>query len=149
MRVVVQRVKNASVAVKHEIIGSIKYGLVILLGVCNGDSEADANFLADKCANLRIFEDQNGKLNLSALDVGAEILVVSQFTLYGDCRKGRRPSFVSAAKPEISEPLYQFFIMQLRAKNIKVAEGSFGAKMLVSIHNDGPVTLIIDSQSKC
>ena len=149
MRAVVQRVKSASVTVNGETIGAIKKGLMILLGICNGDTEADAIFLADKCANLRIFEDQDGKFNLSAIDVGAEFLVVSQFTLYGDCRKGRRPSFTSAAQPEVSEPLYHYFIKSLRAKNLGVAEGSFGAKMMVNINNDGPVTLIIDSPSNC
>ena len=148
MRAVVQRVSSASVEVDGEIVGSIGKGLVVLLGVRNGDTEGDARFVAEKCANLRIFGDQQGKFNLSALDVGAETLVVSQFTLYGDCRRGRRPSFTDAAHPEISEPLYSRFVDYLRATGLKVAEGVFGARMLVKINNDGPVTLIVESPAK-
>lgn len=148
MRVVVQRVTKASVSIDGKIVGQINRGLVILLGVKNGDDESDARFLADKCVNLRIFADAEGKFNLSALEVGADLLVVSQFTLYGDARKGRRPSFVDAAPPEISEPLYQRFVDYLRKSGLKVATGEFGAMMLVEIHNDGPVTIILESKEK-
>lgn len=148
MRAVVQRVTKASVSIEGKIVGQINRGLVILLGVKNGDDESDARFLADKCVNLRIFADAEGKFNLSALEVGGELLVVSQFTLYGDTRKGRRPSFVDAAPPEISEPLYQRFVEYLRQSGLKVATGEFGAMMLVEIHNDGPVTLILESKEK-
>lgn len=148
MRVVVQRVTKASVSIDGKIVGQINRGLVILLGVKNGDDESDARFLADKCVNLRIFADAEGKFNLSALEVDADLLVVSQFTLYGDARKGRRPSFVDAAPPEISEPLYQRFVDYLRKSGLKVATGEFGAMMLVEIHNDGPVTIILESKEK-
>jgi len=145
MRVVVQRVKQASVSVDGELLGRIGQGLVILVGIKLGDTETDARYLAEKCVNLRIFEDEQGKFNRSALEVGGELLAVSQFTLYGDARKGRRPSFIEAAPPEVSEPLYHQFISFLRGSGLKVAEGRFAAKMLVEIHNDGPVTLILDS----
>jgi D-tyrosyl-tRNA(Tyr) deacylase len=145
MRIVLQRVQNASVSVDDKRVASIEKGLVLLLGVQHGDSLQDAEYLAHKCANLRIFEDKDGKLNLSALEVGAHCLVVSQFTLYGDCKKGRRPSFTDAAPPEISENLYLAFTEKLRGTGLGVEMGVFGAKMLVEINNDGPVTLIIDS----
>lgn len=147
MRAVIQRVKSASVAVAGTTVAAIGRGLVILLGLHNDDSEADAQFMAGKVAGLRIFEDEGGKFNLSALDVGAELLVVSQFTLYGDCRKGRRPSFTEAAPPEISHPLYDAFVRHLRESGLKIEEGVFGAKMLVAINNEGPVTLIVDSKN--
>lgn len=146
MRAVVQRVTRASVSIEGKIVGSIGKGLVIFLGVKNGDSEDDAKFLADKCVNLRIFADAAGKFNLSALEVGGEVLAISQFTLYGDTRKGRRPSFIDAAPPEISEPLYQRFVTNLRQSGLKVATGEFGAMMLVEIHNDGPVTILLESK---
>ena len=146
MRAVVQRVSNGSVSIDGKIVGKIGKGLVILLGIRNGDTEADAKFLADKCVNLRIFTDENGKFNLSALDVKGELLAVSQFTLYGNTRKGRRPSFVEAAPPEISEPLYEKFVENLRKSGLKVATGEFGAMMLVEINNDGPVTIIVESK---
>lgn len=146
MRAVVQRSKDASVAVNGEVAGAISRGLVILLGVTHEDDEADAAFLADKIANLRIYEDESGKMNLSLLEVGGEILSVSQFTLYGDCRKGRRPNFMAAARPEIANPLYETFNQLLREKGIKVETGVFGAMMDVSLVNDGPVTLILDSR---
>ncbi|MCU0643455.1 MAG: D-aminoacyl-tRNA deacylase [bacterium] len=146
MRAVVQRVTKASVSIEGKIVGSIGKGLVILLGVKNGDSEDDAKFLADKCVNLRIFADAAGKFNLSAIEVGGELLAISQFTLYGDARKGRRPSFIDAAPPEISEPLYQKFITYLRQSGLKVAIGEFGAMMLVEIYNDGPVTILLESK---
>jgi len=126
------------------VVGAIGPGLVVLLGVKTGDTEAEARWLANKIANLRIFSDQEGKFNLSALDVGGEALVVSQFTLYGDARKGRRPSFIEAAPPEVAEPLVEKFVEFLRAKGLKVETGRFGAIMLVEIHNDGPVTIILE-----
>ncbi len=146
MRAVVQRVSSGSVSIDGKVVGKIDEGLVILLGVRNGDTEADVKFLADKCVNLRIFTDENGKFNLSALDVKGELLAVSQFTLYGNTRKGRRPSFIEAAPPEISEPLYEKFVDYLRESGLKVATGEFGAMMLVEINNDGPVTIIVESK---
>jgi len=146
MRAVIQRVSNASVSISGKVVGKIEKGLVILLGVKNGDTEADAKFLADKCVNLRIFTDEDGKFNLSALDVKGELLAISQFTLYGDTRKGRRPSFIEAAAPEISEPLYDKFVEYLKGSGLKVATGEFGAMMLVEINNDGPVTIIAESK---
>ncbi|WP_419956068.1 D-aminoacyl-tRNA deacylase [Neobacillus niacini] len=147
MRVVVQRSKNAKVTVNGEITGQISKGLVLLVGVTHQDTEEDAAFLADKIANLRIFEDDAGKMNLSLLEVGGEILSVSQFTLYGDCRKGRRPNFMEAARPEQANPLYETFNGLLREKGIKVETGIFGAMMDVELINDGPVTLIVESKS--
>ncbi|MDF2788566.1 MAG: dtd [Neobacillus sp.] len=147
MRVVVQRSKKAKVTVNGEITGQISKGLVLLVGVTHQDKEEDAAFLADKIANLRIFEDDAGKMNLSLLDVGGEILSVSQFTLYGDCRKGRRPNFMEAARPEQANQLYERFNGLLREKGIKVETGIFGAMMDVELINDGPVTLIVESKS--
>jgi D-tyrosyl-tRNA(Tyr) deacylase len=144
MRIVVQRVSKGSVSVKGEVVGSIDQGLVLLVGVTHEDGEHEAKFLANKVANLRIFPDDEGKFNLSALDVGAEALVVSQFTLYGDARKGRRPSFVRAAQPEIAEPLIERFVSFLKEEGLRVETGVFGAMMLVEIHNDGPVTVILE-----
>jgi D-tyrosyl-tRNA(Tyr) deacylase len=146
MRALVQRVTRGSVTVDGEIIGEIGKGLVILVGVGQGDEEKDARYLADKCVNLRIFADEAGKFNRSLLEVGGEILAISQFTLYGDASKGRRPSFIDAAPPEISRALYDSFIASLRGFNVRVAEGRFGAMMLVEIHNDGPVTLMVESR---
>ncbi|MBD3287998.1 D-tyrosyl-tRNA(Tyr) deacylase [candidate division KSB1 bacterium] len=146
MRAVIQRVTKATVSVEDKIVGKINKGLVILLGVKNGDTEEDARYLAEKCANLRIFTDENNKFNLSALDVGGEMLVISQFTLYGNTSKGRRPSFIEAAPPEISEPLYEKFVDFARESGLKVECGIFGAMMLVEIHNDGPVTIIAESR---
>ncbi|ALC89828.1 D-tyrosyl-tRNA(Tyr) deacylase [Bacillus sp. FJAT-18017] len=147
MKAVVQRSKQASVTVDGEVVGSIPKGLVVLLGVTHEDTEKDAAFLADKIANLRIYEDEEGKMNLSLLDVGGDILSVSQFTLYGDCRKGRRPNFMAAARPEVANGLYETFNSMLRDKGITVETGRFGAMMDVSLVNDGPVTLIIDSKA--
>ncbi|HAL62701.1 MAG TPA: D-tyrosyl-tRNA(Tyr) deacylase [Chloroflexi bacterium] len=147
MRAVVQRVREASVSIEGERVGEIGKGLVILLGVAQGDSGREARYLAEKIAHLRIFADEEGKFNLSALDVGAQALVVSQFTLYGDTRKGRRPSFISAASPEVAEPLVARFIDSLRAVGLQVESGRFGAMMLVNIANDGPVTLILDTEA--
>ncbi|MDF2858345.1 MAG: dtd [Neobacillus sp.] len=147
MRVVVQRSKKAKVTVEEKIVGQISKGLVLLVGVTHEDNEADAVFLAEKIANLRIFEDDAGKMNLSLIDVGGEILSISQFTLYGDCRKGRRPNFMDAARPDQANLLYESFNRFLRNKEIKVETGIFGAMMDVELTNDGPVTLIIDSKS--
>lgn len=146
MRAVVQRVTEGSVTVEGKVTGEIKNGFVVLLGVGNEDTEADADYIADKVSNLRVFEDENGKMNLSLKDVGGEILAVSQFTLYGDCRKGRRPGFTEAAPPEKAKALYDYFTDRLRKADIKVGEGIFQADMLVKIYNDGPVTLLLDSK---
>ncbi len=147
MRVVIQRVQEASVSVDGQVVGQIGRGMAILVGVTHGDDEGDARFLAQKVATLRIFEDAEGKFNLSALDVGGAALVVSQFTLYADTRRGRRPDFIDAARPEVAEPLIDKFVDLLRAQGLTVATGQFRAKMLVKIANDGPVTIIIDSPS--
>ncbi len=144
MRAVVQRVTEASVSVEGEMVGSINKGLVVLLGVTHDDSEENAKFLANKIANLRIFADQDGKFNLSAIEVGADALVVSQFTLYGDASKGRRPSFTKAARPHAAEPLVDEFVAFLREEGLHVETGIFGAMMLVEIQNDGPVTIILE-----
>jgi D-tyrosyl-tRNA(Tyr) deacylase len=145
MRAVVQRVREASVSVDGQVVGAIGVGLVIFVGVTHDDSEQDAQFLAQKIATLRIFEDTAGKFNLSALDVGGSALVVSQFTLYADSRRGRRPDFIAAARPEVAEPLIEQFVALLRQQGLKVETGQFQAKMLVKIHNDGPVTILLDS----
>jgi D-tyrosyl-tRNA(Tyr) deacylase len=145
---VVQRVSAASVTVAERETGAIGRGLLILLGVTTGDTEAEARFIADKCVNLRIFADEEGKMNRSVLDIGGEILVVSQFTLYGDCRRGRRPSFVAAAPPAVSEPLYEYFVKQIAAAGLKTATGVFGASMRVRLENEGPVTLIVEKDRK-
>lgn len=144
MRVLLQRVSYASVTVDGRVVGEIDRGFVVLLGVTHGDSEAEARWLANKVAGLRLFEDNEGKMNLSLFDVEGAVLVVSQFTLYGDARKGRRPSFTDAARPEQAEPLVDTFVQQLRQRDLPVATGVFGAMMKVEIHNDGPVTLMIE-----
>jgi D-tyrosyl-tRNA(Tyr) deacylase len=144
MRAVVQRVSRASVTVDGEVVGAIGPGLIVLLGVTHDDGPEEADWLARKVVGLRIFEDGAGKLNLGLLDVEGQALVVSQFTLYGDSRKGRRPSFVDAARPEVAEPLVQRFADTLRQHGVHVELGRFGAHMLVEIHNDGPVTLILE-----
>jgi D-aminoacyl-tRNA deacylase len=145
MRIIVQRSKEASVTVEEKIIGKIDHGFVLLVGVTHEDREEDAAYLADKIVHLRVFEDENGKMNHSLLDVGGSILSVSQFTLYGDCRKGRRPNFMAAAKPEYALSIYQYFNEQLKQKGVHVETGEFGAMMNVSLNNDGPVTLILES----
>jgi D-tyrosyl-tRNA(Tyr) deacylase len=145
MRALVQRVAKGSVTVDGNVVGAIDQGLVILLGICNGDTEKAARYLAEKCVHLRIFEDARSKFNRSLLEAGGDALVISQFTLYGDTRKGRRPGFEAAARPEIAEPLYKFFVQELRRFPIRVAEGVFGAMMMVEIHNDGPVTFMLES----
>ncbi|OFI05243.1 D-tyrosyl-tRNA(Tyr) deacylase [Clostridium acetireducens DSM 10703] len=146
MRAVIQRVKSSKVEIKGEIIGEIGKGLNVLLGISKEDTLEDVKYLKDKILNLRIFEDENGKLNKSLLDVKGEILIVSQFTLYGDCRKGRRPSFTEALGGEDAEKLYREFVSQCKDTLKKVETGKFGADMLVSIENDGPVTLLIESK---
>ncbi len=146
MRAVIQRVIHASVSVSDRTIGSIGPGFVILIGVTHSDQAVDAQILARKIANLRVFEDAAGKMNLSLLDVSGEALVISQFTLYADCRKGRRPSFTDAAAPDLAVPLIDRFIQALQAEGVrKVSTGEFGANMLVEIHNDGPVTISLDT----
>lgn len=146
MRAVIQRVKESSVSVNNEKIGKIGSGLMVLLGVAETDRVEDADYLAAKIVNLRIFEDENHKMNRSLLDIGGEILVVSQFTLLADCRKGRRPSFVHAAGPNKANELYERFVEQVRQKGVNVATGRFRAMMDVSLINDGPVTLIVESR---
>jgi len=144
MKVLLQRVSQARVTVDDQIAGEIGRGFVILLGVTHTDTQQEADWLANKVAGIRLFEDDQGKMNASLTDVAGEFLVVSQFTLYGDARKGRRPSFTQAARPEQAEPLVDYFCGKLREKGFKVATGVFGAHMHVDIHNDGPVTLMIE-----
>jgi len=144
MRVLIQRVSKASLTVDDKVISQIEKGLVVLLGVGHGDGEEQVAFLTEKTANLRIFEDEEGKTNLSVLDVKGEVLVVSQFTLYADTRKGRRPSFMDAALPEAAQPLVNQFAELLRARGIPTQTGQFGAHMLVEILNDGPVTIWLE-----
>ncbi|PZD94158.1 D-tyrosyl-tRNA(Tyr) deacylase [Paenibacillus sambharensis] len=145
MRVVVQRCRSASVTVAGEVTGTIEEGLMLLVGFTQRDTERDIRWMADKLAGLRIFEDQDGKMNLSVSDIGGAVLSVSQFTLYGDCRKGRRPNFMAAARPDQAEPLYNQFNELLRAQGLHVETGRFGAMMDVELINWGPVTLIVDS----
>lgn len=147
MIAVVQRVSRASVRVEGEIRGAIGRGLLILLGVARGDGESEASWLAKKCAELRIFSDSEGKMNLALADVGGAALVVSQFTLLGECVKGRRPSFTGAAPPAEAVPLYEYFVRELRDRSLRVETGVFQAMMEVELLNDGPVTLILDSRS--
>lgn len=144
MRIVVQRVRRAAVSVEEQTIGAIGPGLVVLVGVAHGDTEAEAEWLARKVVGLRIFEDAEGKMNASLLDVGGEILVISQFTLYADARKGRRPSFTDAALPEQAEPLVECFARVVAGAGVAVQSGVFGAHMLVEIFNDGPVTIWLE-----
>lgn len=145
MRAVLQRVTSGKVTIEGNIVGEIGNGFVVLLGVGANDSEAEVDLLANKIANLRVFADVEGKFNLSALDVKAEMLVVSQFTLFADCHKGRRPSFTDAARPELAVPLYEKFVERLRSMGFKVETGVFQADMLVEIHNSGPVTIWLDT----
>ncbi|MBI5667581.1 MAG: D-tyrosyl-tRNA(Tyr) deacylase [Chloroflexi bacterium] len=146
MKVVLQRVSRGSVTVEERVVGAVERGFVALVGVTHNDTRAEADLLAKKTANLRVFEDADGKMNLSALDVGAGVLVISQFTLYADSRKGRRPSFTDAARPEVAAPLVEYYAERLRAEGIqRVENGVFGAMMQVEIHNDGPVTIMLDS----
>ena len=145
MRAVVQRVSRAQVTVADELTGTVNKGLLVLVGVTEGDTEKDAQYLADKVTGLRIFEDENGKMNLSVKDVGGEILSVSQFTLYGDCRKGKRPSFDKAARPEAANLLYEKFNELCRQQGVQVETGVFRSHMQVELVNDGPVTILLDS----
>ena len=146
MRAVVQRVTDADVSVENQVKGSIGRGFVVLLGVEEGDNETDADYIAEKVSGLRVFDDSEGKMNLSVTDIGGELFSVSQFTLLADARKGRRPSFIRAAQPEEANRLYEYFNEKVREKGVTVAEGVFRADMLVRINNDGPVTILLDSR---
>jgi D-aminoacyl-tRNA deacylase len=148
MRAVVQRVTRAKVTVEDTIVGEIRNGLVVLLGIARDDSEADADYLVSKIAALRIFDDEDGKMNRSLRDIGGGMLVVSQFTLYGDVRRGLRPSWIEAAAPEVAKPLYEYFVAQARALVDQVACGSFRSMMQVELVNDGPVTIMLDSRKQ-
>ncbi len=148
MKALLQRVTTGSVSLGDEEVGRIGRGLVVFLGVASGDTEKDAQYLAQKIANLRIFSDEEGKFNLSALDINGELLLVSQFTLLADTRKGRRPSFIEAAPPAQAEELFEYFVEQVRATGLKVETGRFQQYMQVEIHNDGPVTILLDSKEK-
>lgn len=145
MRAVVQRVKYSSVTVDGEIVGKINQGFMVLLGITHNDGEKEINWLAKKIKDLRVFEDENGKMNLGLEEIKGELLIISQFTLYGNCIKGRRPGFVDAARPEVAKPLYEKFIEKCKSFGIKTEGGIFGADMKVELLNDGPVTLIIDT----
>ena len=147
MRAVIQRVKESSVRAENQVIGRTGLGLLVLLGVAQDDSPADADYLVNKIANLRIFEDKKGKMNRSLLEIGGDMMVVSQFTLLADCRKGRRPSFVEAAEPEVAAGLYEYFVKQVRSLGITVATGRFRAMMEVALINEGPVTIILESRN--
>jgi D-tyrosyl-tRNA(Tyr) deacylase len=146
MRAVVQRVKSSKVVVEDKVVGKIGMGFNVLLGVEDKDEEKDLKYLVDKIVNLRVFEDSEGKMNLSIKDVGGEILAISQFTLLGDCRKGRRPSFIGAARPDEAKKYYDKFIEMIKIENINVESGIFQAEMMVEINNDGPVTILLDSK---
>lgn len=146
MRAVVQRVSEGKVTVEQEVVGIINKGLLVLLGVGEEDDDKDLDYMVDKVTGLRIFEDENGKMNLSVKDIGGELLVVSQFTLYGDVRKGKRPSFTSSAHPSIAKEYYKKFISKCKEKGIKTEQGIFGAHMEVAFVNDGPVTILLDSK---
>ncbi len=149
MKVVLQRVARAAVTAEGQQVGAINRGFLILLGVADGDTEAIADKMVDKICKLRIFEDENGKTNLSLKDVGGSILVVSQFTLYADCKKGNRPSFIRAGSPELAESLYEYVIKKCREYVDEVEHGSFGAHMEIDLVNDGPFTLVLDSETIC
>lgn len=148
MKIVVQRVSKANVEVQSKIVGEISEGLMLLIGICENDSEADADWLIHKILNLRIFSDEEGKMNKSIQEISGEILCISQFTLLADYKKGHRPSFIKAAKPEIAIPIFEHFLKQLKLSNLKIESGIFGADMKVSLINDGPVTIVLDSQTK-
>ena len=145
MRVVVQRVKHASVTINGSVNGKINNGFLVLLGIQSTDSEQDVDYLVKKVTNLRIFSDENDKMNLSLKDVNGELLIVSQFTLYANCKKGNRPSFIEAAKPEHAKPLYEYFINECRKENLNVQTGEFGADMQIELINDGPVTILLEN----
>ena len=146
MRAVVQRVASSRVTVDERVTGEVKKGLLVLLGVTHDDTSKDVDYMVDKVTNLRIFEDENDKMNLSLKDIGGEVMAVSQFTLYGDARKGRRPSFSDAARPDVANPLYEEFVEKFRAQGITVGTGEFGAHMMVELTNDGPVTILLESK---
>lgn len=148
MRALIQRVTHAKVSIDDQVVGQIEKGLVIFIGFKNEDSEVEVQALAERIVNLRIFEDADGKTNLSILQVGATILAISQFTLYADCRRGRRPGFSYAAKPDLAQPLYDKFVEELERYSLRVAQGVFGAHMLVEIRNDGPFTILLDSEER-
>ncbi len=148
MRAVIQRVREAQVSVEGEIVGQIQHGLLVLLGVTTGDTQAEADFLSEKIIGLRIFSDRTGKFAHSVRDVGGSLLIVSQFTLYGDTRKGRRPSFTAAAEPATAKPLYDYFVTCCQRRHIPVATGHFQAYMAVQLINDGPVTLVLDTAER-
>lgn len=148
MKAVIQKVSQAAVEVENETVAEIKRGLVVLLGINQEDEKADAEYLAKKVPNLRVFEDDEQKMNLNIQEIGGEILAISQFTLYADTRKGRRPSFIKAAPPEKADPLYEYFVELIQNSNIEVKKGIFGAMMQVKIFNEGPVTIIIDSEDR-
>lgn len=144
MKAVVQRVKKTTLRVEGELISEIPFGLTVFLGVKTGDTEKEAAYIAKKIAGMRIFEDENGKMNLSVQDVGGEVLLVSQFTLYGDATKGNRPSFTLAARPEVAEPLYEYTVKELASYGVTVKKGVFGADMQIEQNNDGPVTILLE-----
>ncbi|HBJ12360.1 MAG TPA: D-tyrosyl-tRNA(Tyr) deacylase [Clostridiales bacterium] len=144
MKLVIQRVKNAKVEVEGNIVGKIGKGFLVLVGITHTDTKKEADYLVKKLCKLRIFEDENGKMNLGLKDVGGELLIISQFTLYADCSEGNRPSFVNAAKPEMANVLYEYFCEECKKNEIKVEKGIFGADMKVSLLNDGPVTIILE-----
>ena len=148
MRAIIQRVSKAEVVVDNDVTGKIQQGLLVLLGIEEGDSQKDCDYLADKVAGLRVFDDAEGKMNLAVTDVDGKLLVVSQFTLLGDCRKGRRPSFVDAAPPEIGQQQYEAFCQRIREQGIDVETGRFRSHMQVQLVNDGPVTLMLDSRKR-
>lgn len=148
MKALIQRVTKASVSVDGEVVGKIGQGFVVLVGIATEDTEKDIDYLVDKIAQLRIFPDKDGKFNISALEIGGEMLLISQFTLLADTRKGRRPSFVGAAPPQQAEALFNLFVDRMRCTGLKVETGRFQAHMLVEIHNDGPVTIMLDSKEK-
>lgn len=148
MKIVIQRVAHSNVKVENEIVGEIKQGLMLLIGIQEEDNEEDANWLVQKILNLRIFSDEEGKLNRSILDIKGELLCISQFTLLADYKKGNRPSFIKAAKPEVAIPLFEYIKMEFAKSGLRVESGVFGADMQVSLQNDGPVTIVIDSKTK-
>jgi len=148
MRAVVQKVSSSKVTVDEEVVGKINQGLMVLLGVTHDDTSKDVDYMVDKITNLRIFEDAQGKMNLSLKDVNGEVLAVSQFTLYGDARRGRRPSFSDAARPEVANPLYEEFVQKVKNQGINVGTGKFGAHMMVDLTNDGPVTILLESRKE-
>ncbi|WP_419726237.1 D-aminoacyl-tRNA deacylase [Terrisporobacter petrolearius] len=148
MRAVVQKVSSSKVTVDEEVVGQINQGLMVLLGVTHDDTSKDVDYMVDKITNLRIFEDAQGKMNLSLKDVNGEVLAVSQFTLYGDARRGRRPSFSDAARPEVANPLYEEFVQKVKNQGINVGTGKFGAHMMVDLTNDGPVTILLESKKE-